>query len=209
MVTLQNVGQCYTILNNRLMRSCRLAKPVVIAIFQHLANHTAAAVLAVVAFYLSLLTTSLPPAPQDRPAIDRAIAILEEKGFNNEVFLLRNTVTFRSTDHWLNSLTPKENAYASTNFPFHIITLYGDFYTKTVDDTERAMVLLHEARHLVGENENEAYAYVWKNRHQLGWTIRTHGTTPSYITIEQQTREMAPEIFNCPDNLWMDCTERR
>lgn len=206
METLRNVGRCYTILNNRLLRSRRPVINVLTAIVQHLANHAAAAVLAAVAFYLSLLTTSLPPAPHDKPAIDRAISVLETKGFDREAFLLKHTVTFRSTDHWLNSLTVKENAYASTNFPFQIITLYSDFYTKTTDDTERAMVLLHEARHLLGENENEAYAYVWKNREQLGWTIRTHGTTASYITIEQQTRETAPEIFNCPDKLWMDCT---
>ena len=33
------------------------------------------------------------------------------------------------------------------------------------------------------------------------------GTTESYITIEQQTRENAPELFNCPEKPWEDCTE--
>ncbi|MBA2379426.1 MAG: hypothetical protein H0V76_07610 [Blastocatellia bacterium] len=172
------------------------------------ANHAMAGVLAVVAFYLSLVTTSLPPAPHEQPAIDRAVAILEEKGFNREVFLLRNTVTFRSTDHWLNAIVEKENAYASTNFPFQIITVYPDFHVKTVDDTERAMILLHEARHLMGEGEKEAYGYVWQNRHRLGWTQLSHGTTPSYITVSELTREYAPELFTCSDKLWGDCTER-
>ena len=199
--------QCYTIDNSSAKAEPRPARNLMTQIVLIVANHAMAAVLAVLAFHLSLVTTSLPPAPYEKPALDRAVSLLEEKGFDKEVFLLRNTVTFRGTDHWLNSLVEKENAYASTNFPFQIVTLYNDFYTKTTDDTERAMVLLHEARHLMGENENEAYAYVWKNRHRLGWTLRTHGTTASYITIEQQTREHAPELFNCPDRQWMDCTE--
>lgn len=207
MKLLQSVERCYIMLNSWLGTTGQGYRAMLKQIVQHLANHMTAAVLAVVAMYLSLLTTSLPPAPQDRPKIDSAIELLKSKGFEQEAFLLKRTVTFRSTDHWLNSLIRDENAYASTNFPFHIITLYGDFYTKTVDDTERAMVLLHEARHLLGENENEAYAYVWRNRHQLGWTLETHGTTPSYVSIEQITREIAPEVFNCPDKMWMDCTE--
>ena len=204
---LRIVSQCYTIFNTGTTFARKHAAPVLLAILQQLGTYSASIVLALVAFYLSLVSTSLPPAQYQRPAIDRAIALLAEKGYDDEVFLLRRTVTFRSTDHWLNNFVPKENAYASTNFPFQIVTLYPDFYTKAVDDTERAMVLLHEARHLMGENENQAYAYVWRERKKLGWTLQTHGTTESYVTIEQQTRENAPEIFNCPNKPWEDCTE--
>lgn len=178
-----------------------------LAIIQQVATHTASAVLAVLAFYLSLVSTSLPPAAHEQKSIDRAINILADRGFADEVFLLKGTVTFRGTDHWLNQFTEKENAYASTNFPFQIITLYPEFYTKAADDTERAMILLHEARHLMGENENQAYSYVWRNRRSLGWTLRTHGTTETYATIEQMTHETAPELFNCPEKPWEDCTE--
>ena len=204
---LRTVSQCYTIFNATRATARKHAAPVLLTFFQQLGTYAASIVLSLVAFYLSLVSTSLPPASYQRPAIDRAIAILEEKGYEREVFLLRNTVTFRSTDHWLNNFVPKENAYASTNFPFQIVTLYPDFYIKAEDDVERAMVLLHEARHLMGENENQAYAYVWRERKNLGWTLQSHGTTESYITIEQQTRENAPEIFNCPQNPWGDCTE--
>ena len=69
------------------------------------------------------------------------------------------------------------------------------------------MVLLHEAQHLKGGDEKAAYSFVWQNRERLGWTQLSHGTTPSYITIEQQTREFAPELFTCRQNLWSDCTE--
>lgn len=180
---------------------------VLIAIFQQTATHAASAILAIIAFYLSLVSTSLPPTKAEKERIDSAIQLLADRGFADEVFLLKGTTTFRGTDHWLNSFTEKENAYASTNFPFQIVTLYSDFYSKATDDTERAMILLHEARHLMGEDENQAYAYVWRHRKDLGWTLRSHGTTESYVTIEQQTREMAPELFNCPEKPWEDCTE--
>jgi hypothetical protein len=166
-----------------------------------------AAFLALVAFHLSLVATSAPPSVEESAAIDRAISLLDARGFDREVFLLRRTTTFRATDHWLNLFTVKERAFAATNFPFQIITLYPDFYTRATDDTERAMILLHEARHLMAKGEGDAYGYVWQHRAKLGWTQRTHGTTATYVTIEQQTRENAPELFNCPTNLWSDCTD--
>jgi hypothetical protein len=171
------------------------------------ANHLTIAVLTVIIFYLSLMTTSQPVSSSDKEIIDRAITVLEKKGFGDEVFLLRHTTTYRSTDHWLNSLIFNENAYAATNFSVQLITVYPDFYSKAVDDTERAMVLLHEAQHLKGANEHDAYAFVWRSRHQLGWTILSHGGTPSFVTIEQQTRDHAPELFTCSEKVWNDCTE--
>ncbi len=204
---LQFVIDCYTLLVSKGRDLVLFTYDVLIAILQQTATHAASAVLAVIAFYLSLVSTSLPPTNYERQQIDSAIQLLANRGFSDEVFLLKGTTTFRATDHWLNSFVDKENAYASTNFPFQIVTVYPDFYSKAVDDTERAMVLMHEARHLMGENENEAYAYVWRHRKQLGWSMKTHGATESYITIEQQTREMAPELFNCPEKPWEDCTE--
>jgi len=204
---LQSVVYCYTLLLSKGRGLALLALDVFLAIFQQTLTHAASALLAIIAFYLSLVSTSLPPAPVEQQRIDGAIQLLADRGFSDEVFLLKGTTTFRATDHWLNSFIPKENAYASTNFPFQIVTLYADFYSKAVDDTERAMILLHEARHLMGEDENHAYAYVWRHRSQLGWTMRSHGSTESYITIEQQTREYAPELFNCPEKPWEDCTE--
>lgn len=204
---LQNVLQCFNIFNSRRDFALPSTALMFTAAAKFTATYFTAFLLTVIAFYLSLLTTSLPTAPYNRAAIDRAIEVLEQKGFDREVFLLRKTATFRSTDHWLNTLIFKENAYAATNFPVQIVTIYPDFYYKAVDDTERAMVLLHEAQHLQGKNEAEAYAYVWKNRARLGWTLQTHGTTPSYVTIELQTRENAPELFTCYDRQWKDCTE--
>lgn len=175
-------------------------------ILKHLGSYVGSIVLAFIAFYLSLVATSVPPTKAERSDIKKAIEVLAAKGFEDEVFLLKRTTTFRATDHWLNRFTKHENAYASTNFPFQIVTVYGDFFHKTADDTERAMVLLHEARHLLGEDEREAYAYVWRNRQRLGWTMEKYGAGEVYDMIEQQTHDNAPELFNCPDKPWEDCT---
>jgi hypothetical protein len=162
---------------------------------------------AISVFYSSLVAFSLPLAPHEMESVEKAIQILETRGFEREVFLLRHMATFRDSDNWLNGAIPKETSYAATNFPVQIITLYPDFYTKAQDDTERAMILLHEARHLQGDNESDAYAFVWKNRDRLAWTQLSHGTTPTYITINDLTREYAPELFTCTTRVWNDCTE--
>jgi hypothetical protein len=166
-----------------------------------------AVVLALIAFHLSMLTTSAPLSESEEATLDRAIDYLQRRGFEKESFVLRHAVSYRSSDNWLNALVVKENAFAATNFPFQIVTLYPDFYYRLTDDTGRAMVLLHEAQHLLNKDEAEAYEYVWRNRERLGWTQASHGTTSPYITIEQQTRDHAPHLFTCPANLWNDCTE--
>ena len=158
-------------------------------------------------FHSSLLVTSQPLRADESAQVERAIDLIEAKGFSREAFLLRRLTLFRNTDNWLNSMTDKENAFAATNYPFNIITLYPDFFTKAADDTERAMILLHEVQHLQGGNEREAYGFAWRNRQQIGWTILSHGTTESYITVEILTREAAPELFTCTDKIWNDCTE--
>jgi hypothetical protein len=174
-----------------------------------ISRHAVAGFLGIVVLYLSMVTTSAPMRSSDRQAVERAIALLESKGFDRDATLLRTAATFRASDNWLNThIVPHENAYASTNFPVGIITLYEDFYKKAVDDTERAVILLHEAQHLKGGDEHAAYAYVWQHRSEVGWTILRYGTTESYITIEDQTRAEAPELFTCQERLYNDCTEQ-
>ena len=170
-------------------------------------NNLLVGALTCIVFYLSLIATSIPTLSHDRTAVNRAVELLDQKGFIREVFLLKRVVSFRSTDNWLNSFNQIEHAYASTNFPFSIITLNPDFYSKAVDDTERAMILLHEAQHLQGKAEPETYEYVWRNRKRLGWTQLSHGTTAIYITIADQTRQVAPNLFTCEAKAWNDCTE--
>lgn len=158
-------------------------------------------------FHSSLLISSRALSAREKDLVDRPIAILESRGFSREVLLLRHFTVYRSTDNWLNSLVQKDRAYAATNFPLNIVTLYPDYFEKTIDDSERAMVLLHEVRHLQGGDEHDAYKFAWQQRARLDWTLLTHGTSETYISTEQSTREAAPELFTCPERLSFDCTE--
>jgi hypothetical protein len=172
-----------------------------------IASCSLCAVLSLTALYLSLIATSTPLEASQKQQVTAAIDLLDARGFAREAFLLRNLTMFRRGDNWLNSIARTDTAYAATNFPFQIITLYPDFYDKATDDTERAMILLHEAQHLQGKDEAATYAYVWQHRQQLGWTQLDHGTTPSYVTISELTRTYAPQLFTCPTKVWHDCTE--
>lgn len=163
--------------------------------------------LAVGGFYLSLLVTSDPLTAKKQKMVDDAIEILEQNGFTDEVFYLRNLASFRRNDNWLNASVAKENAYAATNYPFEIMTIYSDFFTYTKDDTERAVILLHEAKHLEGLDEEAAYEYVWKNKKRLGWTRANYKNSVVWKEIRKQTREYVPSLFVCDFNEFNDCTE--
>lgn len=166
-------------------------------------------VILLAGFYLSLIGSARSLSYDDKQTVKRAIAVLREKGFADEVFYLENVAAFRGSDNWLNASVPKENAYAATNFPFEIITLYSDFFSYPVDDIERAAVLLHEAKHLTGADEREAYEYVWKHRAQLGWTFTEYAESAVWHSIRRQTKDNVPEIFTCSDLVYFDCTEPR
>jgi hypothetical protein len=166
----------------------------------------AACFAAVGAFYLSLVFSADPLVYDQKARVKRAIRVLEQKGFDREVLLLRYVTVYRSNDNWLNASTREENAYAATNFPFEIMTVYPDFFDYAKDDTDAAAILLHEAQHLLGADEPEAYGYVWKNRKRLGWTQATHGNSKVWINTERQTREVCPELFQCHWKPGGDCT---
>jgi hypothetical protein len=166
-----------------------------------------AVLVALFGFYLTLIVSAKRLEYDERKAVERATAILEEKGFSKDVFLLRYLTAYRGTDNWLNASTREENAYAATNFPFEIMTVYPDFYTYPKDDVERAAILLHEAQHLKGADEKEAYEFVWKNRKQLGWTKETYGGSIVWRNVRKQTREIVPLLFVCNENEFADCTE--
>ncbi len=164
-------------------------------------------VFTILAFYLSLIFSAQRLTNDERQTVESGIAILEAKGFSDEVFLLRYVTAFRSNDHWLNASIEKENAYAATNFPFEIMVLYPEFFTVPIDDTERAAILLHEAKHLQGADEPEAYEFVWKNRRKLGWIKETHCFSLIWTNVRKTTREVAPHLFVCETSEYADCTE--
>ncbi len=63
------------------------------------------------------------------------------------------------------------------------------------DSVERAAVLLHEAYHLEGGNEHDAYANVWVNKERFGWTRDPYSGYFLWGQVEAQTRHYAPELF--------------
>lgn len=158
-------------------------------------------------FYVSLVASAKSLSPEQGHQVRKALAVLNDRGFSDEIFLLRHLAVFRSEDNWLNASVAKENAYAAANFPFEIVTLYPDFFTYPVDDVERAAILLHESRHLRGEDEHEAYKYVWENRKQLGWTIDKYRNSVVWRNIRKQTKDNVPELFICEGKELGDCTE--
>lgn len=164
--------------------------------------------LGLLGFYLSLIGSSKPLTYDEKKTVKTAIAVLEARGFTGDAFLLRRLTAFRGNDNWLNASTRFEKAYAATNFPVEIVTVYPDFFTVTGDDIERAAVLLHEAQHLKGADEKEAYEFVWKNRRQLGWTRETHGASVMWKNVRRQTKENVPALFVCEHNAYGDCTEQ-
>lgn len=157
-------------------------------------------------FYFSLLISAKRLTLAEQQKVTDAVAILDEAGFDREVFYLRYLTAFRSNDNWLNASVPKETAYAATNYPFEIMTLYPRFFERTVDDTERAAILLHEARHLRGLDENDAYSFVWKNKDRIGWTPQKYRGTELFVIVLGDTKDYAPGLFNCPQKPENDCT---
>jgi hypothetical protein len=164
-------------------------------------------VVTISAFYLSLILSARPLSAEERSHVETSIDILERAGFRTEAYYLRYYTFFRGNDNWLNTLVPKENAYAATNYPFEIMTLYPDFFVYTADDVERAAVLLHEARHLQGFNEEDAYEFVWKNKKRIGWTKANYGHSAVWQNVRKQTMDLKPGLFICGFNDYGDCHE--
>jgi hypothetical protein len=150
-----------------------------------------------IAFYASLLLSSDGLNPDQREKVQKAIALLSERGLTNEAFVLNRLATFRSNDNWLNAYVGHRDAYAATNFPFEIVTLYPEFFEVPVDDCERAAVLLHEARHLFGDGEDAALENTWKSKRQLGWTTDKYGQTRVWDATMRLTRTRFPYLFQC------------
>jgi len=144
-------------------------------------------VLIVFVWSRSLLLTSEPITEDQRQMVRQAIAVLAQAGFSREVVMLRHFANFRATDNWWNLYLGHRQAYAATNFPLGVVTLYGPFFTVATDDTERAVILLHEAQHLFGSGEEETLQRVWAEKERIGWTAELYGNTRVWKNTKEWT----------------------
>jgi hypothetical protein len=149
------------------------------------------------AWWVSLVATSEPIDAEQRVLVDRAIDLLDERGFSREAFLLRRLTTYRSTDNWWNRYNGHYQAYAATNFPFEVVTLYPWFFELPADDVERAVILLHESHHLMGKGEPAALTAVWRDKPRLGWTADDYGHSKVWKNTREWTQASAPALFAC------------
>jgi hypothetical protein len=163
--------------------------------------------LVLLGFHASLLATSDAANFDQKREVTRAVALVEEAGFGREAFLLRRLANYRTTDSWWNRWNGHADAYAATNFPFEVLTLYPDFFKYPADDAERAVILLHEARHLAGDGEEAAFAFVWNNKARLGWTEERYGQTRVWKNVGEFTRKYAPQLFRCGEDGQQDCVK--
>jgi hypothetical protein len=161
----------------------------------------------VLVFYGSLLKSAEPLSYDQQQSLAGSIKVLEQGGFTREAFMLRNFVAFRATDNWWNGWVGHREAYAATNFPFEVITLYPEFFNTAADDTERAVILLHESYHLFGGNERDALEATWRNKKRLNWTKERYAQTKVFRNTLELTRNEVPQLFRCGVEGNQDCTD--
>jgi hypothetical protein len=158
-------------------------------------------------YFMSLLVTSEGLDFDERRTVADAIAVLKKAGFSKETFVLGNLVRYRRTDNWWNSYMGHQDAYAATNFPFEVVTLYPGFFMSAVDDTERAAILLHESYHLFGAGEEAALRSVWLEKQRLGWTADQYSQTKVWKNTKEWTTGTLPGLFRCGTDGHSDCVQ--
>jgi len=164
-----------------------------------------ATLIALLICYVSLLLSSNVLQPDEREKVQNAIAVLRQHGFDRQAFILKHLTVFRGTDNWWNRYIGHREAYAATNFPFEVVTLYPEFFSVPVDDNERAAVLLHESCHLSGSGEEAALGFTWRNKRQLGWTLDRYKQTRLWNATESLTRAQFAYMFKCGPDGQSDC----
>jgi hypothetical protein len=157
--------------------------------------------------FTSLIFSSKGLDYDQRQVVAAATAILERTGFTKEAYVLSRLVNYRSTDNWWNDYIGHQSAYAATNFPFEVVTLYPPFFEVAVDDMERAAILLHESYHLFGSGEEDALRGVWLEKQRLGWTADQYSGTRLWKNTREWTAGSVPDLFQCGEDMLSDCLE--
>jgi hypothetical protein len=161
--------------------------------------------LAIFGWSRSLLLTSESVDANQRLAVLQAVSQLEHAGFSREVLVLRHFANYRVTDNWWNVYLGHHDAYAATNFPLGVVTLYPPFFGVAVDETERAAILLHEAQHLWGASEAAALEHAWREKGRLGWTADKYGDTRVWKNTKEWTAAEVSTLFQCGPGGHADC----
>ncbi len=164
-----------------------------------------ATLISLIVCYASLLITSSGLESDQREEVHKAIAVLERTGSTREAFVLKHCTAFRSTDNWWNRYIGHREAYAATNFPFEVVTLYPEFFSLPVDDIERAAILLHESKHLFGSGEESALGSTWRDKRRLGWTADRYKQTRLWNATEPLTKAQFAYMFKCGPDGQSDC----
>jgi len=157
--------------------------------------------------YLSLLVSSEGLTSDERRTVMKAVVVLEQAGFSKQATALRHMVSYRRTDNWWNQYVGHHTAYAATNFPFAVVTLYPAFFRYPIDDTERATILLHESYHVLGDREEAALQRVWIEKRRLGWTSPRYNHTRVWKNTREWTLTAVPNLFRCGDDRQSDCLD--
>src|SRR5262249_37437336 len=144
---------------------------------------------------------------RQRQLVMQSIRLLEGSGFSREVVMLRHFANYRATDNWWNRYLGHHQAYAATNFPLGVVTLYAPFFNVPTDDTERAAILLHEAQHRWVAAEETALEVVWREKSRLGWTAGNYGSTRVWRNTREWTATSVPELFRCGSARQADCIQ--
>jgi hypothetical protein len=163
--------------------------------------------VSIFAWSRSLLLTSEPIDESQRLMVMRSVELLERAGFSREVTMLRHFANYRATDNWWNNYLGHSQAYAATNFPLGVVTLYAPFFRVATDDTERAAILLHEAQHLLGAGEPAALELTWREKSRLGWTAEKYGESKVWKNTKEWTIAEVPSLFECGGEGHDDCVK--
>lgn len=161
----------------------------------------------VVAARASLTLTSDGLDATQQQSVAAAVDLLRARGFSREVFVLDRVANYRASDNWWNEYVGHSDAYAATNFPFEVVTLYPKFFRVPIDDTERAFILFHEAQHLLGHGEDVALQTAWMAKTGIGWSGVKYEGTRLWRNTREWTLQSAPLLFKCGEDGMSDCVE--
>ena len=156
-------------------------------------------------WWVSLFATSEGLDDEQQVIVYRAVDLLEERGFSKEVFALRNVARFRSTDNWWNLYNGHYQAYAATNFPFEIVTIYDCAAPSLRRRPSGAALRAGGSPRARRRPAAGRRTRTWTLKERLGWTADVYGRSKVWKNTREWTQASAPDMFTCKE-VEIDCT---